>query len=435
MRRESSTKQPGFKPVQILNPMFILGFVTLFVNFYTYNTQNFPMGELVLTIVILTSIVIQRKVIMLRDISILFLLVCMLLIWLMVLQYLNTTNIGYTFRLFFNRAVLYTAIIGYLALSDKSAAYSLFLGFFAAHIIYYCNEVIVLTSAGDEEILFLMKYVIPLPALTLLIIIWMRNTISKPYFYYILAFFVLIIVTVIISGSRGAMTSLALGIAFYYATNLLKLPKWLVIIIALYIPLIPVTAFWLTLYEPDDQMRMVDWLFDEGKEPTLSNIEHILMTHSSITAIRTSPFTGISMGEFIENFEPLLMQLTGTDKAQGQNPHNYYMEYAVGFGLPALALVILIHAILYSKVYDSVKLLGRPRGLASFIIIVSSTIMVYQPLSGVKRLDFIFLLFCGFYGLQKRYIDAYEQKRQEFLEKRSPAAMKSSKNVPRGTLR
>ncbi|MCB2082097.1 MAG: hypothetical protein KDD76_05620, partial [Rickettsiales bacterium] len=87
-----------------------------------------------------------------------------------------------------------------------------------------------------------LKYIIPTPAIIVMLLMFMRQFLSRPFFWLLLGFFLFALVMMPLIGSRGAFISTLVGLLFFAIARYTRLPRAVFIVIALYIPLIPATV-------------------------------------------------------------------------------------------------------------------------------------------------------------------------------------------------
>ena len=137
---------------------------------------------------------------------------------------------------------------------------------------------------------------------------------------------------------------------------------------------------------------------------THSNVERITMLYSNITTIMEHPIVGIGTAAMVPTFEPYFVEMSGLAHATAESPHNYYMEFAVPFGVPATLIVLGILALIYRHAFKSVQRMGVSRGFAAFAITVIAWVMLYQPVASITRMDIFIILFSVLFGMQRMFI-------------------------------
>ena len=387
------------KPITFFHPICIMGILLFFINDYSDETLNIPAGEFCFLAMVLASCIRSGSLLNVHSVWIAGITAIIFILWATFIDFYHYQNTHHMTRVWFKTFMFYAVIIGYIALPDKHYVFALAVGFLLGYIFNFFYESLLAIAEGlGSNAVWKLKYIIPLPAGILMIMLFFRKHISTAIII-IMAIYLLYSFTLMpFIGSRGAFLSLIVGLCFYAAARIPHLPRTFLILIILYVPLVPFTLMAFTFYNDGNPAEIVQWLRDHDQF-TLSNVERSMMIIANITALKEHPVAGIGLHSTPAMIDAYYTFVTEQKSVSARSPHNYYMEFAVPFGLPALACILVIWGIIYRLIFSAIRTLGHHRAVASYCCSVIAWIMIYQPVAGITRLEVFMMVIMGLYGL------------------------------------
>lgn len=374
----------------------VAGFLFFFVNHIIDKKINIPIGEFALIGVLIIEMMRQKKLIFLPVAHFLLFAAVLLILLCSAVDLYHTGSIGSALRVAIRTTLFYAIILFYIHIPDKRIAFTYCLGMVAGYVgLFVCTSLFYFLTQ-PKNIYFQLKYLIPTPAIIMLIVVMMKRHIPRLMWLYLVGYLVFSLLAMPLIGSRGAFISLIVGGAIYMLARVITLPRGIYIALALALPLVPCIVG-LYFYEPNNPTGLTEWLF-EVDYATMSNIERTLMYNASITTMLEHPLLGIGSSGIVPMVEPYFTMLANVPKHTGDSPHNYYLEFAVPFGVPSMVLILVILSQLYRLMFvSSVRLTGMAAPAAAAMV-ATGWIMLYQPVAGITRIDIFILMMTVFYG-------------------------------------
>ncbi len=388
--------------IRMRNIYFFLGFVMYFINKWSDQAINIPSGEFAILGLILIEFITKKKVLNHSDAFIAGIIAIVMVIWCTVVDYSHNGKASGSVRIFARFFVLYAIIVLYILLPNKRHVLLFITGMMSAHIINFFVQCGYQFLIARDDI-FGLKYIIPTPSVVLLFYLLFKGNLSKPIGLLLIGCLVVSFLSLPFIGGRGAFLSLILAGVFYglYATKIFT--RSIMIYIILYVPFLTITI--VGIFGLDLIRTLQKHEYD-----TISNVERILMLDTSIEIMRDYTMTGRSLSSFSAMYEDDFLELT-VAKDTALSPHNFYMETAVPYGVPALIALLWFWKKVYHMLFEALKLAGHSRAYGSYACFSIAWIMLYQPVAGITRLDVIILLMIGLYGINSKNL----YKKQEEL--------------------
>ncbi len=398
-------------PFSIRMPLYWLGVLLFFINIETDERFGIPASEFILFGFILLQYMLHRSILNLTSLHITALLILFLVAWVTVVDYYHTPTSGEAVRVMLRNVLFYGIIIGYLYLPDKRPMFLLMLGLVSGYVLNFFHESFNMFITQPETSYYQLKYIIPAPGILALILLGYRRQLPGPVLYLLLGCILYSIPAMLFIGSRGAFMSLFIGLLAYGIARYVRPPRWLIILAALSIPLIPVIIVSLAA-DPSNPMKLAEMLFALDYA-THSNVERILMLTMSLEIMKDDFLLGIGRYNMVPMVEPYFVHLSGLKGMAAESPHNYYLEFSVPFGVPAMLLIIGIFSQLYRFMFIAAKQLNQPAGIASCAMFLTSWIMLYQPVAGITRVDIFIIMITALYGMQNPPFDNTPEDKAE----------------------
>ncbi len=392
--------QPVPSPYQITLscPLFWVGAVLFYLNEKTDADFNVPIAEIVLFGMMGLGFLVSGTVLRQTAGLLALLLGVALSMWAGMAEILHDNGTAVMARTIFKFIIFYGLFAGYTLLPEKRHILTVACGFLCSYIF---NAVFdgVHNLLDDSQANNMIKYLLPNPATTFLAGWFLGHYHSKPIRRFLLIGTFLVIALSFPSGARTTMLTLPLGLGFYYMVRYIKMPNWVWVSAALIFPLTPVIPVMIA-YEPDNIVQLGQWFFERGIA-TLSNVERTLMIHASITVILDSPITGASLREFISHFGPTYIWLMEQRKVAAESPHQYYLELAVPYGIPAMLTAIAIFFLVIRLAVRSCKAQKIDPAVAAFVFGGLSLLLMSGPISSMRRFDIMIAIFYITAGLRQ----------------------------------
>ena len=377
--------------------LFLAGFFLFFANSISNERYNLPVAEFFLFGLLILEFCRQREFILIGSSYLSLICSVALIIWCTGADYYHNANISHATRVAIRITVFYGIILFYVHLPNKRFAFAFCKGLTCGYIMLFIGGCIYIFGTKQSSEFYELKYYIPTPAIIMLMALILRRHLYRPFHWFLIFYLVLSVAAMPFIGSRGAFVSMVAGGIAYMIARVFRIPRIVLIFVALMLPLVPFFTG-LFFYEPTNPLGLTEWLY-KIDYATISNIERTLMLNMNIKAVLGSPLLGIGSDAIVPMVEPYYMMLTGAPKSAGQSPHNYYLEFAVPFGLPPMLLIMAILSQLYRIMFIAAHRLGISRGGAFGTMIAVSWIMLYQPVASITRIDVFILMTTIFYGL------------------------------------
>lgn len=389
--------------VRVCNGYFIVGFLMYFINNYFDRKINIPVGEFAIMLAIIWQYYKYKSALNIPEAFVHLIFSVVLVVWCSCIDYMHNDNFYSSIRIFFRLFTLYVIIFLYILLPKKNEIIMYITGVITAHIVNFivvCLYYLLVVKTNYYQ----LKYIIPTPSVVFLFYIFFNRNISKPIGVTCLSCLLLSVLSLPIIGGRGAFLSLFLALFFYYIYHLRLVSVRIMIVIAL---LIPSSTIIIIGFSGID--NVLNYLY-ELDYATISNVERTLMLDRSIDVMKESPLFGVSLSDFSRMYDEIFQELTNQNDT-ALSPHNFYMETAVPYGLFALAILLIIWRGIYKLIFRSVHLSGRKLPIAAYSCFSISWIMLYQPVAGITRLDFLLILIISLYGLSSENFRRYYSER------------------------
>lgn len=381
--------------IHLRHPLVIFGILLYFINAFTDEKYNIPVAEFALIGLIFWQMVMRPSLLAVQGGITAAVLALALVAWVTFIDHYHGGDSGQMLRVMLRTGMFYAIILGYLLLPAKANVLRLMTGFMVGYILNFFVQAPI-TLVGSSA--WLLKAILPTPAVVLFMLME-RKILSRTLVRLLIAFLIFSLITMPLIASRGAFLSLFVGLGFYALARPAVIRRNVIILLALYLPFLTVTVVGI-FYKPGNPYILTDWLASINYA-TISNVERTLMAYMNITALKESPLTGIGVGNDIPMMAPYYLSITKQTKTAAESPHNYYMELAVPYGLPALGLALIIWFLLYRGLFTAAAAQGLRRGVAAFACGTVAWIMLYQPVSSSTRMDVFTLMMFGLYGIRR----------------------------------
>lgn len=218
----------------------------------------------------------------------------------------------------------------------------------------------------------LLKIVLPLPGIVLLGIVSTGRLTSVPLRLALVVSLAVVSAGAVISGSRNALVSIALvGGALAVGRSVPRASRGAVLVGGL-MAWIPIALVW--------NLPVVGFLFESGIA-TASNVERTVALLVSRDLIESSPLTGTGLAVFPSALDDALEALARQGFAL--DPHNFYMQVGVAFGIPAMVLITILTLAMFRWGFRLSSLPPWQRGACLLLL---GWMVAITPLSGTGRI-------------------------------------------------
>jgi hypothetical protein len=383
------------------NLYFLFGVIVFYINAVADRTINVPAGEFVLLGLVVIQILKCKSFLAPKEAMLALFCASVFILLATLLDVYHESYAKTAIRVFFKYSLFYLTILLYIILPNKDKIFRYLSGLLVGYMSFFLLSLLhgLVTSPSN---LFYLKYVIPTPAVVLLFFLLHKGRLSPGIGKFLVIGFVISLLSLPLLGGRGAALSSLVGLAFYLVYRFTR-PVGISYVVfiwgALLIPCITISVVYFG-YEGGNPYGMMQFLYDNNFD-TVSNIERTLALNYSIYIIESFPFVGVGQSGVSAYWAADFTHLTGI-KNPALSPHNYYMEIAVPFGLPALALVLGVWFYVYRLMFKSVALMGRDPAIAAFACAAVGWIMLYQPVAGITRMDVMILTMSCLYGIGRQ---------------------------------
>lgn len=237
------------------------------------------------------------------------------------------------------------------------------------------DTAIALTTGADLQAL---KPIFPMPGILLICVVALRTRISMPLLFALSAGFMGTTIGALMSGSRNAIASMVIVGGIWAIGSLAPRVSRAAILIGGSMPWIPIVLVW--------TLPVVDFLFS-ADVATAGNLERSVSMLVGRGLIEQSPWTGTGLLAFSEALTYEMGAIAGL-LAPALDPHNFYMQVGVAFGIPAMILVTVTVLAMFHWGFQVSSLVPWQRGAC---LLVLGWIAAITPLAGSSRLEWIVL--------------------------------------------
>lgn len=384
----------------------IMGIVLFFLNLLSEEVLNFPIAEFAIVAGIAYFIYQQQAVLNVQMAKVAFALTFLLGCWVGAMDYYHDEKIVNGLRAFSRSFAYYTLIVGYILLPRKEPIFQLVIGVFVGHALFFIGKTYYM-FAFNQSTMYKLKYLLPAPAMFVLTNFYFKEYFSKSIQRISLAFMLTFVFMNPYISARGGFLSLFVGILCYMGVKHFNMPAKPMIIMCVFLPL---AFFFPALYFHNGHniWDFYNFLHDIDYR-TNSNIERLFNLHASISILKEHPLTGVSFWGLSERVGAYILEAVPGGNPY-QSPHNYYLEFAVPYGIPSMLFVMNILYLIYTLLLKNCKLNGKHPAVAIFIISVVSWAMLTNTGSGYSRFITFYLLITGFYSLNKEALYNLQNK-------------------------
>ena len=386
------------------NPFVLFGILLLVVNVIAEQFINVPVAELVILAAIAYAFYHQGGFLKVPYILVAGALSILLVLWVSFVDYYHDADLGSAIRTFSRTFTYYALIVGYILLPCKRNVFHLMVGFMVGHVAYFILQTYLMYLTTSPQAMYVLKWWLPAPSIVILTNFFFKDLFSRGIQRLNIGFFVTILIMSPYISSRGGMISLVVGLLFYIAVRYVRVPSSLLVAASVLLPLM-FMGIASVFYDSSNIWSFYDWLVDIDYA-TSSNVERLLALHSNISIAMDYPLLGVGM----KGFEPIIMPYVFElfpERATPLTPHNYYLEFMVPYGVPAMLLVMSILALIYATLVKTMKITGQQVAIALFVSSIIAWAMLTNTGAGYGRLITFYLIFFSFYGLNELNLKKY----------------------------
>lgn len=383
------------------SPYVLVGIVTFFLNYLSEQAFRLPVAEFAIVGGIFFFIYQQQAILNIQMAKIAFVITVLLGFWVGVMDYYHDEKIANGLRAFSRSFAYYALIVGYILLPRKEPIFQLIIGIFLGHALLFIGQTYFKFATGQQ--MYKLKYILPAPVMFFITNIFYKEYFSKSIKVVSLVFFLTFVVMNTYISARGGFLSIFVGILFYMGVKYAKMPSKPLIVVCVFLPL---AFFFPALYfhHGHNIWTFYNFLHDIDYS-TNSNIERLFNLHASITILKEHPITGVSFWGLSKEVGDYILEVVPGGNPY-QSPHNYYLEFAVPYGIPAMAFAMTILSLVYSLLVKTCKINGKHPAVAFFIISVVAWAMLTNTGSGYSRFVTFYLLSVGFYALNREGLES-----------------------------
>jgi len=374
-----------------------IGFLLFFINEFSDSEFDIPLAEIIFFCIFTYNISKQRTIISNKYLWNMVFFSFAIVVWCTITEYVLSDSVSNSFRTFVKLTFFYIGICLYALTPNKNYFFPIIAGFIAAYVINYFFFLFSSLSSDESMHTEGLKYILPTPAVIMCFIFVLKDNVSKKILYFLYLILFVLVLSTLLAGARGALLSLFVGAFSILLYKTILKNKFLFVNIILLVPFVSVFGAGLFYGEIRTILFNMDYI-------TWSNTERLILLNESYYILFNQPF-GVGSDNYItENFSLLVLDETGQHRFTAASPHNFYMEMSVPYGIFPLFFLIIFFRNLYNLFIDSVRGVEYGEYFAVFSMTVITWKMVYQPISGMQRIDAYIVIFCCLFFLQRKNI-------------------------------
>ena len=234
-----------------------------------------------------------------------------------------------------------------------------------------------LSTGGDPG---LLKVILPMPEILIVFALTLRRQVSVPLLGALMASVTAVVGIAILSGSRNAFVSVAIVGGALILGHLSPRANRGAALFGGAMPWFPILLVW--------TLPVLEFLH-RADIATASNLERSVAMLVSRSLIEQSPWTGTGLAAFSSALTKEMQAIAGLS-APALDPHNFYMQVGVAFGIPAMLIVSITIVKMYHWGYAISTLVPWQRSACLLLLGWTAAI---TPLSGPSRLEWVMLWF------------------------------------------
>lgn len=399
-----NTSTSPLTPATLKSPFVVAGIALFFLNTLSEQYINLPVAEFGILGAIFYFIYQQEAIVKSQSMKLAFVLTICLGLWVGIVDYYHDYSAGGAIRSFLRTFTFYALIIGYVLLPRKEGVFHLVTGILIGHLCYF----MFLTYTQffiNQQAMYQLKWLLPPPSIFILVVFFYREYFSRSIVYACSGFFLTFMMMSGHISSRGGFLSLVIGLLLYATVKYARIPAKSLAIPLLLLPFLFVAPL-LYFYDAENIWQLYYWLHGIDYA-TNSNIERLFNLHTSIKIISENPWVGGGVTGLSQIVDHYIIEVVDGAKIN-QTPHNYYLELAVPYGLPAMFMAMGILYLIYTKLIKTALMENKHPAIAIFIITIISWSMLTNTGSGYARFIVFYLLIIGFYGMDKQRLSLKE---------------------------